>query len=108
MYSTYKTVSILINLVVFYQSVCESTVPVIHFQSNGSFSDQTYVMRSGKLGQGDTDLKKLTACVRVKILHLRGERTYFLSYGNIDTADALTGYIERNHYDRLAYDQPYK
>ena len=78
------------------------------FQNNGSFSDQTYLIRSGKLGQGQDEIKKITVCLRIKILYLRGERTYFLSYGNNDSVDALTGYIERNHYDRLAYDQPNK
>ena len=99
---------LIIDLVVFYRCTFANNIPVIGFQTNGSFSDQTFLKRVGHLGKGNNEIKELTVCVRVKILHLRGRRSYFLSYGNIDSPDALTGFIERNHHDRLQFDEPFK
>ena len=104
MYFTYK----IAFLYIFYQCAAATTIPVFHFQINGSFSDETFLKRVGQLGKGNNDIKELTVCVRVKILHLRGRRSYFLSFGNIDSSDALTGFIERNHHERFELDEPYK
>ena len=104
MYLTYK----IAFLYIFHQCVAANTISVFRFQINGSFSDKTFLKRVGQLGKGNNEIKELTVCVRVKILHLRGRRSYFLSYGNIDSPDALTGFIERNHHDRLEFDEPYK
>ena len=84
---------LIINLVVFYKCTFANTIPVIGFQTNGSFSDQTYIKRGGKIGEGNVEIKELTVCVRVKFFYLRGRQTTFLSYANNDSADALTGYI---------------
>ena len=108
MYFSNKIAFIFINLSISYQCFAADTIPVFQFQTNGSFSDQTYLIRSGKLGKGNYDIKELTVCVRVKILHLRGRRSYFLSFGNINSPDVLTGFIERNHHDRFELDEPYK
>ena len=93
MYFVKITLFVIINLIVFYRCVVANTIPVISYQTNGSFSDETYLKRSGKLGEGNAEIKELTVCVRIKFFYLRGRQTTFLSYGNIDSADALTGYI---------------
>ena len=67
--------------------------PVLFLNKISYFSDETYLIRNGKLGEGDAEIKELTVCVRVKFFYLRGRQTTFLSYANIDSADALTGYI---------------
>ena len=84
-----------------------NTVPVVSFQNDGTFSSETYLKRSGKLGDGDSIINKLTVCLRVKYFYLRGRRTNFLSYGNIDSADALTGYLF-DTADVDKFDEPYR
>ena len=89
------------NFITFYYQCFANTIPVITFQSNGSFSSETFLKRSGKLGEGD-EIKELTVCLRASVFYLRGRRSYFLSYANIDSADSLTAFIERKQFD-----QPY-
>ena len=84
-----------------------NTVPVVSFQKDGTFSSETYLKRSGKLGDGDSIINKMTVCLRVKYFYLRGRRTNFLSYGNIDSADALTGYLF-DTADVDKFDEPYR
>ena len=48
------------------------------------------------------DIKNLTICLRLKVFYLRGRLTNFLSFANIDSADALTGAIVKK-----TFDQPY-
>ena len=90
-------------ITVYYYQCFANTIPVITFQSNGTFSSETYLKRSGKLGEGDEGIKELTVCMRASVFYLRGRRSYFLSYANIDSADSLVAFIERK-----AFDQPYE
>ena len=76
-------------------------IPVVTFQGNGSFSKNTYIERRGPFGQEDI-FSELSICLRMSVFHLRGRETYFLSFANPDSSDALQGYIER-----VAFDKPY-
>ena len=70
------------------------------FQGNGSFTRSTYMERRGPLGQPETSFSELSLCLRLTLFYLRGRETYFLSYATPDSADTLTGYIERTAFDK--------
>ena len=76
-----------------------SGIPIVTFQADGSFTRSTYIERKGPFGQEDI-FSQLTICLRMTVFYLRGRETYFLSYANPDSADALTGYIERTAFDK--------
>ena len=75
-----------------------SAIPVITFQSNGTFSSETYLKRSGNMGEG-IELNEMTVCLRLSVFYLRSRLTYFLSYANVESADAITGYFQRTKFD---------
>ena len=56
--------------------------------------------RQGPLGRPETMFSKLTICLRLTLLYLRGLQTYFLSYATPDSADTLTGYFERTDFNK--------
>ena len=74
-------------------------IPIVTFQGNGSYSRATYIDRKGPFGQEDI-FSQLSICLRMTVFYLRGRETYFLSYANSESADALTGYIERTAFDK--------
>ena len=105
---TFLSLFVIISVIFLTTYKCTAnTVPVVSFQKDGTFSSETYLKRSGKLGDGDSIIDKMTVCLRVKYFYLRGRRTNFLSYGNIDSADALTGYLF-DTADVDKFDEPYR
>lgn len=75
------------------------SVPVISFQENGEFSDATFLKYKGKISE-DSDIRELSLCLRFSVFHLRGRRTTFVSYGDIDSPDALVGYIQKKKFNQ--------
>ena len=74
-------------------------IPIVTLQGNGSFSRSTYIDRKGPFGPEEI-FSQLSICLRMTVFYLRGRQTYFLSYANNESADALTGYIERTAFDK--------
>jgi hypothetical protein len=63
---------------------------VAEFQESGAFSKEDYMLHSGQIFQ---DLVEFTACARVSVFFLRGEKNFFFSYADSMTDDAFRGAI---------------
>ena len=75
-------------------------IPIVTFQGNGSYTKTSYIERKGPLGLSNKDFSELSICLRLSLLYLRGRTSYFLSYATPQSADTLTGFIERTAFDK--------
>lgn len=68
-----------------------SAVPVAFFQEDGLFSTSTYLEYRGDLASeaAETDLD-LSVCYRVRVRHLRGSHSYFVSFAFRGEENAFT------------------